>query len=686
MKEGERLPASGRSLLYLQAVFAFITGALNVPLDMLGDWLSNRAFPDTVPYTKFKIVSALVFSVISFCAWRWILPRLRGVLMLRLMVQAMLGIVLFSYGLVAAFQLWSHLPGVSSDAIDQLAAIPASANLVVVCGATLCMILGGLALHSASQEQHQLREMALSAELEALRSQLNHHFLFNSLNVIAEAAAVQPQRAERLILQLASVLRYSLGKTRLRMAPLIEELAAVTSYLELERARSGDRISVRIESEPDVREIHVPPLLIQPLVENAVAHGLMNGTCAGAISIAAWRNDDQLCIRVEDNGVGFHPERPARNGSGGVGLANLRQRLRAFYGDHAAFQLRSNAGEGTVAQISVPLTDRNHSATPQHGFVWNGFFSFLGSIMPVLAFAASLWVLKLGVAWSLLIGQTLELAYLFAASAAEETKTFDVAMVMFIFVAQIAWLASFDSFFGHMTVWLYASCAAVALLTQLFGAEPFTCYWMRRSHPAWMHKSATFMRVCRQLSAAWGLAFVTLAVMCSRQPDADSLILMIPLVVATALVGPLGKAYMSLYIGWIGLQADTAETFILGLPFRFQRSRAPANRLSVQFVVSGGEPGSYYVEIRDGRCVSGQGYIREPDVTIYCGTDSWSLVSSGEMSAAEAVKENRLRFRGSPDAFVQFFRCFRLPGGVDSPLDSDSEARSDSSSPAVMRA
>ena len=682
MKEGERKPVSGRSLLYLQAVFAFITGALNVPLDMLGDWLSNRAFPDTVPYTKFKIVSALVFSVISFCAWRWMLPRLRGVLMLRLMVQVMLGIVLFSYGLVAAFHLWSHLPGVSSDAINQLAAVPASANLIIVCGATLCLILGGLALHSASQEQHQLRELALSAQLEALRSQLNHHFLFNSLNVIAEAAAVQPQRAERLILQLASVLRYSLGKTRLRMAPLIEELAAVTSYLELERARSGDRISVRIESEPDVREIHVPPLLIQPLVENAVAHGLMNGTCAGAISIAAWRNDDQLCIRVEDNGVGFHPERPVRNGPGGVGLANLRRRLRAFYGDHAAFQLRSSTGEGTVAQISIPLTDRNDSSTPRHGFVWDGFFSFLGSITPVLAFALSLWVLRLGVAWSLLIGQAMELAYLFAASAAEETKTFDVAMVLFVFMAQVAYLASFDAFFAHTAVWLYASCAAVALLPQLFGAEPFTCYWMRRSHPVWMQKTATFTRVCRHLSAAWGLAFVTLAVACSRQADADSLILLVPLVVATALFGPLGKAYLSLFIGWIGLETEDAETFILGLPFRFQRSYAPAYKLSVQFVVSGGEPGSYYVEIRDGRCVSGQGNLREPDVTIYCGTDSWSLVSKGEMSPADAVKENRLRFRGSPDAFAAFFRCFRLPAGND----SESDATSDSSSPAAMRA
>ncbi len=125
-------------------------------------------------------------------------------------------------------------------------------NLVVIGGATLYMILGGLSLGSASQEHLRLRELALRGQLEALRSQLNHHFLFNSLNVIAEAAAVQPERAEQLILQLASVLRYSLGARRARMAPLSEELAAVASYLELERARSGNRISVETDIAADV--------------------------------------------------------------------------------------------------------------------------------------------------------------------------------------------------------------------------------------------------------------------------------------------------------------------------------------------------------------------------------------------------------------------------------------------------
>jgi len=159
--------------------------------------------------------------------------------------------------------------------LDAIEADPA-VKVVVICGATLYMILGGLSLGSASNEHLQLRELALRGQLEALRSQLNHHFLFNSLNLIAEAAAVRPERAEKLILQLAGVLRYSLSASRARMAPLSEELAAVASYLELERARSGNRISIESDIAPDVGTVSVPPLLIQPLVENAVGHGLLS--------------------------------------------------------------------------------------------------------------------------------------------------------------------------------------------------------------------------------------------------------------------------------------------------------------------------------------------------------------------------------------------------------------------------
>ena len=206
--------------------------------------------PGIIRYSEFHLVNAGIFAAITFAVWRWIVPRLRGVLVLRILVQVMLGVVLFGNGMLIAFHLWTRFAHIPPDVAEGYALSPGLVNLVVIAGATLYMILGGLALDSASQEQRRLRELALTAQLEALRSQLNHHFLSNSLNVIAEAAAVEPARAEKLILQLAGVLRYSMGRSRAKMAPLSDELAAVASYLPLERARSGDRISVHTEIAP----------------------------------------------------------------------------------------------------------------------------------------------------------------------------------------------------------------------------------------------------------------------------------------------------------------------------------------------------------------------------------------------------------------------------------------------------
>ncbi|MFZ1888159.1 MAG: histidine kinase [Candidatus Binataceae bacterium] len=661
MKTIARTRPASRSLLYPQIVFALVAGMLNVPLDLLGQWITGIATPGIIRYSEFHLVNAGIFAAITFAVWRWIVPRLRGVLVLRILVQVMLGVVLFGNGMLIAFHLWTRFAHIPPDLASAYALSPGIVNLVVIAGATLYMILGGLALDSASQEQRRLRELALTAQLEALRSQLNHHFLFNSLNVIAEAAAVEPARAEKLILQLAGVLRYSMGRSRAKMAPLSDELAAVASYLELERARSGDRISVHTEIAPDVREIHVPPLLIQPLVENAVAHGLLNGTCAGTISIAAWRGSDRLHIRVEDNGVGFQPKRASERKFDGVGLANLRDRLRAFYGEHGEFHLHSFVGGGTVAEISLALTGRNDSARPSRGIIWNAFFGYIGSVVPIAVFAIALIGYGASAAQALLVGEVIELVYLLAASAAEETKTFDLAIVIFFFVGQVAYLGgAIDRFVAYAPAWMLASCAAVAILPQLFGAEPFTSYWMRQAYPAWIQKSPSFARITRHLAAMWAAGFAIVAAEAYRAPGDARWLAIVAVVVLVGVLAPLSKAYPAFYIHRIGLGVGTAETFILGLPFIFDRKRANEINLAVQFVVSGAEPGSYYVEIRNGRCLSSQGDLREPDLTIYCGTESWTLVSRGELSAERAVKENLLRFRGAADDFGSFFRCFRL--------------------------
>jgi two-component sensor histidine kinase len=669
MKESDHEPGTNRSLLYLQLVFALFAGMLNLPLDLVGAWLIGKASPSAVGYAEFHLLSAVIFAAVTFCAWHWIIPHLRGVLVLRLLVQVMLGIVMFGYALMATYYLWQHLPSISSRVASQFENAPAIVNMLVISGATLYMILGGLSLGRASQEHLRLRELALRAQLEALRSQLNHHFLFNSLNVIAEAAAVQPERAEKLILQLAGVLRYSLGASRARMAPLSEELAAVASYLELERARSGNRISVDTEIAADVGDVRVPPLLIQPLVENAVGHGLLNGTCAGKISIAAWRNENSLCIRVMDNGVGFEPNRNPRAGGAGVGLSNLRERLRAFYGDNAAFHLHSSVDGGTVAEISLSLAIRADAERAEHGFIWRTFFSVFGSIASIVAFAVSLVVLRLSAPWALLIGEATEVIYLFVASATEETKTFDVGIVVFFFAGQVALLAgAIAGFMNYTAAWLFAACAAVAIIPQTFGGEPFTGYWMRRAYPLWLQRGAGFARISGRIAIFWAAVFVALTAVSIRWPDAAFARWPVYVAIIGLMVGPLSSAYPTAWIHRAGLKTASAEIFILGLPLMFKQSVDPDTNLSVQFVVSGAEPGSYYVEISEGRCTSGQGDLKEPSLTIYCSTDSWTLVGRGELSPQRAIDAGLLRITGSGEDFSRFFRCFHLVARHDAAL------------------
>lgn len=649
------------SLLYLQLVFALFAGMLNVPLDLLGGWLIGEASPAAVSYIQFHLLSALIFALITFCAWRWIIPHLRGVLMLRLLVQMMLGIVMFGYGLVATAWLDVRLAAVVPHFIDHVPSGPSAAFLVVVGGATLYMILGGLSLGSASREHLRLRELALRGQLEALRSQLNHHFLFNSLNVIAEAAAVQPEHAEKLILQLAGVLRYSLGASRARMAPLSEELAAVASYLELERARSGNRISIESDIASDVGTVSVPPMLIQPLVENAVEHGLLNGTCKGKITISAWLNDNTLCLRVADNGVGFDPDRSPRSGHAGVGLSNLRERLRAFYGNNAAFQIHSSAdGGGTVGEISLPRALQAETARAEQGLLRRTFFSSVGSVASVIAFAVAFSIFKLDAVWSLLIGEAAEVIYLFAASAIEETKIFDVAMVLFFFVGQVAQAAgAIDIFVAHAAPLLCISCAMVAVVPQLFGAEPFTAYWMRRAYPLWLQRGTSFARISTRLATLSGAIFIALAVATMRWPTAFA---MSPAYIAMIglMVGPLSSACPSWLIHRAGLNKAAAEFFILGLPLMFRRKMESAPDLAVRFVVSGSEPGTYYVAIGNGRCTSGQGDLKDPGLTIYCSTDSWIRVARGELTPEQALAGRLLRITGSSEHFSQFFQCFKL--------------------------
>lgn len=209
-----------------------------------------------------------------------------------------------------------------------------------------------------SLREEETQRLASEAELRALRAQLDPHFLFNALTTIGYLIGTAPERALTTLLRLTDLLRHVLGSDRKR-STLGSELALITAYLDIERARFEERLSVEIVVPDDLHGTPIPPLLIQPLVENAIKHGIAPYRHDGRLGLRA-RVDDPgedartLVIQVEDSGPGLSG--PAhRPRGGGVGLTNIEQRLERIYGGAASVTLTSRPGGGTIAELRLPF-------------------------------------------------------------------------------------------------------------------------------------------------------------------------------------------------------------------------------------------------------------------------------------------------------------------------------------------
>ncbi|HEX2861464.1 MAG TPA: sensor histidine kinase [Lacunisphaera sp.] len=198
-------------------------------------------------------------------------------------------------------------------------------------------------------ESVELGAMLQKAQLQALRSQLNPHFLFNTLHSIAELIHENPQRAEQMLLQLGELLHKSL-KTQAIQVPLREELDFIRRYLAIEQMRLGDRLELVWNIEPAVEEALVPSLILQPIVENAIRHGIAASPRGGRLEITAARATGHLRLEVRDNGpgLGASGEKPGN----GIGIENTRARLERFYGPRASFRLTSD--QGVVVSMALP--------------------------------------------------------------------------------------------------------------------------------------------------------------------------------------------------------------------------------------------------------------------------------------------------------------------------------------------
>jgi len=200
------------------------------------------------------------------------------------------------------------------------------------------------------------KRMLLEARLDALQRQINPHFLFNTLNSIASLVRTKPEQARTMIVKLANILR-ALLKDHDTYVPLREELKFTDDYLDIEVVRFGaGKLRVEKEIDPRTLEVLVPSILLQPLIENSIKHGLEPRIHGGTVTLRSRLEGDRVFIEVADDGVGMNaqPASALRRTGAGIGMKNVQERLEVLYGNQARFNVVSNPGRGTLVSIEIP--------------------------------------------------------------------------------------------------------------------------------------------------------------------------------------------------------------------------------------------------------------------------------------------------------------------------------------------
>jgi signal transduction histidine kinase len=225
--------------------------------------------------------------------------------------------------------------------------------------------VGSLYRRAQERERHatQLESQLTRAQLDVLRNQLQPHFLFNTLNTISSLVHSDVEAADRVVSRLGDMLRLSLQHNGRHEVSLREELDFLGHYVEIQRSRFRDRLTVTLDVPADLLEAQVPTFILQPLVENAIRHGIEPRTEPGRVMVAARREGEQLVLEVSDNGPGLVDPPPSGTGNGrGIGLTNTRARLQQLYGNRQEISLANRAEGGVMVRITLPwqLTPAEH--------------------------------------------------------------------------------------------------------------------------------------------------------------------------------------------------------------------------------------------------------------------------------------------------------------------------------------
>jgi two-component system LytT family sensor kinase len=293
--------------------------------------------------------SPFVFTTIHRRAWQMV--RSLQVDWQVILILAPVALELLRFGI--AWQWHSRLFNFPVQTVWMFLAVLLA---TVLCVATPIKIWNNARIEHRLQEQEKL---LLAAKIEALANQINPHFLFNTLTSITSLIRTQPDTARMLITKLSGLLRRLMRSTD-HFVTLREELESVDEYLDIEVVRFGPQLSVVKDIGPGTLDIVVPSMILQPLIENSIKHGLSRKVGGGRITIKTLRRDGHAVIEVHDDGLGMTEERLGHaletpgTEAGGIGLSNVNERLRTIYGAHYQLKLTSVPGEGTCAHVEIP--------------------------------------------------------------------------------------------------------------------------------------------------------------------------------------------------------------------------------------------------------------------------------------------------------------------------------------------
>ncbi len=335
---------------------AMVGGMTSVPALIAGEWgalpfaigcgFAGGGLRELCPKEAIWHFSPFVFTALPRRVWQ--MARRLQVDWQIILLLAPVGLELIRQAVGARF---------GANRLFYLAA-PSPVYFALVLLATVLCVATPIKIWNNARIEHRLQEqekLLLAAKISALASQINPHFLFNTLTSIASLIRSQPDTARMVVHRLSALLRRRLRDPN-HFVPLREEIEAVQDYLDIEMIRFGPQLRVQMEIDQATLDVQVPSMILQPLVENCVKHGLSRKVGGGTITVSARPGGEGALVQVADDGLGMPQERLDTAFSDGIGLSNVNERLRVIYGARSSLTLSSTLGRGTVVQLEIPDT------------------------------------------------------------------------------------------------------------------------------------------------------------------------------------------------------------------------------------------------------------------------------------------------------------------------------------------